>query len=217
MSQQINLLLPELRPRFDWLALPVVLGAALLGLLLLVVIAGEERMRLGRLAADEANINGQLLNLQQQVQSLGQALSARQASAALPQQIEAAKAATDQRREVLAYVSQGDPAKGAGFGSMMEGFARQSVEGAWLVGFGFSQQGVEIRGRLIDPALLPVYIGKLNGDAAFNGRRFAALEMLGVDPVAEKVEDGKHAPRPAARYTEFALRSELAPSPGKAP
>ena len=29
MSQQINLLLPELRPRFDWLALPVVLGAAL--------------------------------------------------------------------------------------------------------------------------------------------------------------------------------------------
>ena len=36
MSQQINLLLPELRPRFDWLALPVVAAAGLAGLLLLV-------------------------------------------------------------------------------------------------------------------------------------------------------------------------------------
>jgi hypothetical protein len=39
MSQQINLLLPELRPRFDWLALPVVLGAALVGLLFVVAMA----------------------------------------------------------------------------------------------------------------------------------------------------------------------------------
>ena len=39
MSQQINLLLPALRPRFDWLALPVVIGVALVGLVLLGILA----------------------------------------------------------------------------------------------------------------------------------------------------------------------------------
>ena len=64
MSQQINLLLPELRPRFDWLGLPVVTGVVLAGLFLLFLIAQGQAMRLERSKNQEATIKGELFAMQ---------------------------------------------------------------------------------------------------------------------------------------------------------
>ena len=77
MSQQINLLLPELRPRFDWLALPVVLGAALVGLLFVVAMALFGALQADRATARNAALQGELLALQEQVRSLAGTLGAR--------------------------------------------------------------------------------------------------------------------------------------------
>lgn len=219
MSQQINLLLPELRPRFDWLALPVVAGAALLALVLLLVVAQSQSMRVVRLKAEEATLNGQLLNLQQQVQALGQLLGNRQPNAALLPELDLAKTGVAQRQEVLDFIGRRDKSQGGGFLNILQGFSRQTLDGVWLVAFGLSPDGVEICGRLLDPALLPAYISRLNADPAFAGRRFAALEMQGVDPVAEKPDaDPKAAAKPLGkRYTEFVLRTEAVPPPEKTP
>jgi len=211
MSQQINLILPELRPRFDWLALPVVAGAALAGLLLLVAMAALTAMTADGLKTREINVRNQLAALQQQVQSLGRTLGARQADTTLDKQIAAARLAVSQRQEVLNVIAQGDVAGSSAYSGLLQGFSRQIVEGVWLVGFSFAQKDVEIRGRLIDPALLPIYINRLNGEPAFAGRRFAALDMKGVEPGEVKAEAAAPAPAKAAnsvRYTEFVLRSE---------
>lgn len=212
MSQQINLLLPELRPRFDWLALPVVAMVAVAGLLVLLLLAEFQSVRGGQLKSQEADINGQLLNVQQQVQTLSQSLGARQPSATLPQEIAAMKTAVEQRQEVLAFVGQASA--GSTFSAMLEGFSRQSLEGVWLTGFGLAPKNIEIRGRLLDASLLPTYIERLNTDSAFQGRRFSALEMKGVVPVVDArpgVQSASTAPattlgRP---YTEFVLRTEV--------
>lgn len=212
MSQQINLLLPELRPRFDWLALPVVAMVAVAGLLVLLLLAEFQSVRGGQLKSQEADINGQLLNMQQQVQTLSQSLGARQPSATLPQEIVAMKTAVEQRQEVLAFVGQAGA--GSTFSAMLEGFSRQSLEGVWLTGFGLAPKNIEIRGRLLDASLLPTYIERLNTDSAFQGRRFSALEMKGVVPVVDSrpgVQSAGTAPattlgRP---YTEFVLRTEV--------
>lgn len=209
MSQQINLILPELRPRFDWLALPIVAGAALAGLLLLVAIAAVTVLQSGGLQAREAGIKNQLAALQQQVQSLGGSLGARRADTALEKQIIATRLAVSQRQEVLSVIGQGDVAGGNAYSGLLQGFSRQIVEGVWLVGFGFAQKDVEIRGRLTDPALLSTYISRLNAEPAFAGRRFATLDMKGVEPKADDTQAAAVArPKPMARYTEFVLRSE---------
>lgn len=214
MSQQINLLLPELRPRFDWLALPVVAGAALVGLLLLVVMATMTAMTADGLKAREVAVRNQLASLQQQVQSLGSSLGARKADTALDKQIAAARLAVGQRQEVLNVIAQGDVAGSSAYSGLLEGFSRQIVDGVWLVGFGFAQKDVEIRGRLIDPALLPTYINRLNAEPAFAGRRFATLDMKGVEPTEVKADAAPSAKAATAkatstaRYTEFVLRTE---------
>ena len=210
MSQQINLLLPELRPRFDWLALPLVAGAALLGLVLLVAMAGMTAMTADGLKVREIEASNQLAALQQQIQSLGRSLGARQADTGLGQQIATARLAVSQRQEVLDGIAQGDMAGSSSYSGLFQGFSRQMVEGVWLVGFGFAQKEIEIRGRLMDPALLPIYINRLNAEPAFAGRRFAALDMKGVAPADAKADAASVAKATVASgpFTEFVLRTE---------
>ena len=159
MSQQINLLLPALRPRFDWLGLPVVAGAALVGLALISLMAILGQTRAVSLRAAEAEIKSQLTAAQQQVQALGQSLAARQGDTSLDRQITAARLALTQRQEVLAVIAQGDVTQGSAYSGLLQGFSRQTVNGVWLVGFGFADKEIEIRGRLLDPALLPQRAG----------------------------------------------------------
>ena len=211
MSQQINLLLPELRPRFDWLGLPVVAAAGVAGVLLVAALAGFGSLRLKTLAENEQALRSQLASAQQQVQSLGQKLGARQGDTTLETQLTAARTAVAQRQEVLNAVAQGDLPASQAYSGLLQGFSRQIVPGVWLTGFGFAEKNIEIRGRLTDPALLPVYIGRLNDEPAFAGRRFAALDMQGVDPKEDKPEAATpgQAKRVALpRFTEFALRTE---------
>lgn len=212
MSQQINLLLPELRPRVDWLSLPLVAALAA-GLLLLAVLVGQfQAVRESRLNAEVAAVNGELLNLQQQVQTLGQAVAARQPNAALPEEIAALRSGLQQRREVLAYVGRDGEATAPLYSARLQGFARQAMDGLWLIGFGLAPEAVEIRGRLLQPHLLPRYIGRLNTDEAFAGLRFSALEMSDVDPSSASTAGQQSGPRPP-RHTEFVLRSAaLAPA-----
>ncbi|MDP2881519.1 MAG: PilN domain-containing protein [Azonexus sp.] len=211
MSQQINLLLPALRPRFDWLALPVVAGVALAGLVLISILAVLGLTQAASLKTSEAEIRNQLAAVQQQVQTLGQSLAARQGDTSLDRQIATARLALTQRQEVLAVIAQGDIAQGSAYSGLLQGFSRQTVDGVWLVGFGFADKEIEIRGRLLDPALLPTYINRLNDEPAFAGRRFAALDMKGFDPADDKRNDPASSvkARVPARYTEFVLRTEL--------
>jgi hypothetical protein len=211
MSQQINLLLPALRPRFDWLALPVVAAAALAGLVLISLLAVFGVTQAANLKAREAEIRSQLAAVQQQVQALGQSLAARKGDSGLDARIEAARLALTQRQEVLAVIERGDVTQGNAYSGLLQGFSRQTVDGVWLFGFAFADKEIEIRGRLLDPALLPTYINKLNDEPAFAGRRFAALDMKSFDPADAKRDDPAAAAKAkvSVRYTEFALRTEL--------
>lgn len=219
MSQQINLILPELRPRFDWLALPVVAAVAVAGLVLVVLLAQYQAFRHAQLNTEAAAINAKLLNLQQQVQALGQAVGARKPNAALPNEVQRLRSGVEQRREVLDFIGRRQgAAKAPGFAAMLEGFSRQTLEGTWLVGFSLAPEAIEIRGRLLDATLLPRYIGRLNQDPVFVGRRFSALEMKGIVPSAP--EAGSNAAKPVAPplpFTEFVLRTERVPGGEKRP
>lgn len=206
MSQQINLLLPELRPRFDWLALPVVAGLAAVGIVLLILVVQYQSFRESRLKSQAAAIEGQFLNLQQQAQLLGQTVAARKADAALPLAIAVARAGVAQRREVFDYVARGTGAGAGSYSGQFGGFANLAGDGVWLIGFSLAPDALEIRGRLLDPSILSRYINRLNDEAAFAGRRFAALEMSGVEPATLPAVHGS--PAAPARYTEFVLRSE---------
>lgn len=220
MSQQINLLLPELRPQQDWLALPLVAGAAVAGVVLVAVLAAWGSYRVQGLNAAQAQVQQDLTGLQQQLQALGQTLAARRPDAALQAEIERLNEAVREREDALREAEKGKIGAGGGHAELMRGFARQAMEGVWLTGFSAAGQDVEIRGRLADPALLPKYIRRLNGDAALQGRRFSALDMKdgeAGDAKPEAVSATATANTPAPVYTDFVLRGILGKTEDKAP
>lgn len=216
MSQQINLLLPELRPRFDWLGFPFVSSVALIGLLLVAVAYGYLGARLDALRQREASVRNELVGVQEQVKSIGQAIAARRGNAGLEQRIVDLRQGIADRQAVLAAVAQGGEVARPGYAGVLRAFSRLSMPGVWLVGFGLSGAEVELKGRLIDPALLPRYIGRLNDEPDFAGRRFAALDMKGIDADAEATSKGGSdaGKQEAARhFVEFSLRSETGKQP----
>ncbi len=215
MSQEINLLNPALRPKTDWLAFRPVAAAAAAVLLLVVAGYAYAAYRAGETARERGSVAGRLSTLQQELQGLQAALAERKPNPALAQEIGRLSAEIAQRRQVL-KLAQETAVGGEAPAELMRGFSRQITEGVWLTGFAVAAAGIDIRGRLLDPALLPAYIRRLNGEPAFRGRRFAALDLQAGVVLPPAAVGGQSTAAPpaaaaAAPFTEFVLRASMAP------
>ena len=222
MSQEINLYAPHLRPSRDPLTARNVGVAALVLLVGVGALAGWVGVDSAKKVAAEAETRKLLAAEQEKTNALVRAVSQRKVSPALSAEIAAAKAMLASRQEIMEVLDSGKVGNRQGFSSYMTGFARQAQNDWWLTGFLVSVGGeeIEIRGRLLDPARLPVYVQRLSSEPVFQGRRFAALEMNNVDP-AEKKEGAPGTPakpaadglQPKAAFVDFVMRSEHGGTP----
>lgn len=135
-------------------------------------------------------------------------LQGRRPNERLLAELAGAQAELKERSEAMAALEQGGVGSSAGFASYLRAFARHTSDGLWLTGFTIGEGGrdMEIRGRMLQPALLPDYIRRLNSEAAFRGRSFAALDMRRGE--ADKGRPQAGTPRPL----EFVLTSNAAAS-----
>jgi hypothetical protein len=230
VSQQINLYEARLRPRHE---LPTARNLALLALavlLLMTALALWTRSEAKRKGDALAVVQRQVADEQEKLAALSKTVAARRVSPALLAEQDSARAMLAAGQEVVAFLDSGRLGNTSGFSALMSGFARQSQSDLWLTGFHVAQGGeeIEIRGRLLDPARLPAYVQRLSGEPVFQGRRFAALEMRGVDPDEQKsdqtsalsVADAAAERQAAARlprFVEFVLRSANAGAADGAP
>lgn len=214
----INLYNPDLRRRVEVLE-PRWVGLALLLVVVLLLVASLYS------TFKAADVSAQLeraeLQLKSEKDSLAQTLERLKQgpSPVLVQELAGAKQQLDARKEVLTMLQSGKLGADKGFSEYFKGFSRLSMEGLWLTGLDIDAGGteMEIRGRMTNQALLPEYLRRLNREATFQGRSFAALDMAGVDeeakvanpetPPAAKAASGRGAP---VRYVEFVLRSREA-------
>jgi hypothetical protein len=198
MAQQINLYDPALLSKRDWLALSnVLLGAGVLAVL--VAAAGWlVRLDVPTLQVQAATQDGQLKAMREQVLALGKRVADRHADPRLEQELASARQLADARSEVLGVLRQRLAADAPPFADYLRGFARQTMNGLWLTGFTWdaAADSIEIRGRTVDPALLPEYIRRLNREPAFRGHAFAALSV---------VEGKTDTPAQKAAFHEFTL------------
>lgn len=231
-QQQINLLNPVLRQRRDALSLALVLGGCLLVLLVEAGFFAAARYQNTQLSQRETALSDEVKAMQLGVGTLEKNIAERKPNARLAADLSALQATIAPRQEALAKLQQAN-ADEARISEALRGFSRQSLSGVWLTEVAVHGNELLIRGRLLEAALLPVYIRRLNGEPAFHGRSFASLEMKGVEaaplpppaltvPVVSALLLGTAAPaavvKPPLRqpaYVEFALQSSL-PEPAAA-
>lgn len=212
--QQIKLLNPRLQPKRDWLSLPLVVGLAVAVVLALTLFYGLAAHERNRLLKEEAELVNRNKALQAEVESYGKVLAERKTDPELERQAATLRAMLAPREEAVQRLKSLS-LQDAGFVPYLRGFSQQAMEGVWLTDFAMGPSEFVIRGRLTDPALLPRYIKRLNGEKAFQGRRFAALEMKGVEPAAATNSATAAPVTRLPRYIEFVLQSTPPEAPAR--
>lgn len=203
MSQQINLYDPNLRRRTDLLTATNLLATSMALFVIVFGLGAWARSDAGRLEDEAASLAPQAKAMQDQVAVLGKQLAELKPDAKLEQELASAKAQVASRADMLAMLQKGLGPGAVSFAEYLRGFARQTPSGLWLTGFAVEGDGtgMEIQGRTVDPALVPEYIKRLNGERAFHGQAFSALQVTpGAPPVGSKVTAATTAP-----FHEFTL------------
>jgi len=221
MSQQINLVNPELRPKRE-----------LLTAVFMVKVAGVFAVLLGWYGWVLMHETAQLKQQRDRLEELAKTEQTRLVqvtqqnppktpSDELKQEIAAATTSVSEHQQVLEILKSGITGGNGGFYDVLQGFARQSVNGLWLTGIAVNGAGDQMRisGRAVSPDLIPQYIGKLSGEPVLRGRRFTAFEAAQPkpEPAAANSPDSaantKAAPSvPAPSYIEFVLSAGKAPA-----
>lgn len=214
MTQQINLYDPSLQRQREWLTLRNVVGMGVACAILVAAPGLATRLELPALTRLSSANEAQIKAAREQVTLLGQAIASRKPDPRVEQELLGRRLMLETRGAVRDMLRKSLGVEAGGrFADHLRGLARQSLSGLWLTGFSVDAGGgMEIRGRTTDPALLPEYIRRLNKEAAFQGRAFAALKLdpgkpdAPAGPAAAPVPpSGASAAAPRAPYHEFVL------------
>jgi hypothetical protein len=179
VSQQINLFNPvylKQKKYFSAVTMAQALGLILLGSILLSAYMGYQ---LSALEKEASITTAQLGAAQTQLGKVNATYGVRQKSAALQEDVRKAEADMKSLQQVFDTLQKGEFGNTTGYAEYMRAFSRQSVPGLWLTGFSIVGAGTDIglKGRTLQPELVPAYLGRLRQEKALRGKSFSTLEM----------------------------------------
>jgi hypothetical protein len=206
MSQQINLYNPlflRKEKHFSTRTMLQSLGLIVLGLAVIYAFAWFQTRGLEQLADDYGR---QLTAQRDQFVALGSQGSSKLLEAEAARLENGVKS----RRSVLATMHGGGAGTAEGFSRYFAAFARHSVNGVWLTGFSVGESGnlLRIRGRVLNPDLVPTYLKALNEDEVMRGRLVTELKLAARDETDAR--RGSAAPGDGpSQLVEFELSASL--------
>ena len=203
MSQQINLFNPiflQQKKIFTTSTMARALGVLLLGGLLMVAYG---RSSVAALEKEAARTTALLAVRQAKLDTVNLEYAPRRKSPELDAQLRLAKAELAALTEVAGVLRRGELGNTDGYSGYFKALARQKVDGLWLTGVSIVGAGndIGVRGRALDAALVPDYLGKLAREGVMQGKAFTSLQIGQPSP---KEGEGKPLTAP---FVEFNLQS----------
>jgi len=204
--QQINLFNPAFehtRKTFAAAPMAAALGVLLAGVIGFGVYAGA---RVDAMQRDADGATRLLAKKQARLAEVANEFAPRQKNAALEADLAEAEAQRATLQRISGVLQRGELGDTRGYTEYFKALARQNVEGVWLTAVSVGAAGTEVgvRGRALDPSLLPGYLGRLTREPALQGKAFGSMQISLAAPV--KAGDAKDQAEPAP-YVEFSLQS----------
>lgn len=176
--QQVNLYLPEFRPRRMWLSLNQALAATVVVLVAVVIWSLSTHWRTEALAEELVQEREDVEQLQAEVDRLTDELAdGRRVN--IEQQLAELRADVRRREQILELIRQQNLGNAEGFSGQLASLARRSSEALSLSQFSLQDGGqyAELTGRVRTPEALPAYLQRLRHDESFARTRFGVLEL----------------------------------------
>lgn len=157
--------------------LPLFAGIAALGLVGVLAASGE--VYLSRLSAERSKVMSDLDRQRAALAGFRETLAAPQIDPHLEAELQRLQASQQRVNASLVALSQQGAAARPAFAEVFIGLARNTVEGLWLNDVGLSGGGAELwlKGRTIEPALVPRLLQRLAVEPAFAGRTFRKVRF----------------------------------------
>lgn len=197
MSQQLNLFNPVFLRQKKYFSATTMLQCLGIVLIALVAMYGFQRWQLSGLERQLADAKVQHNTVQQQLTQFGAAK--RTPSAALQDEATRLDAQAKAQAALLDRLESGELGNTDGFSRYLSALARQTLPGVWLTGFrATGGEGPQtIKGRMLQPELLPAYLRALNKEQSLRGHGFAELQLISRVEKLDNAAEG--------RYVEFTL------------
>ena len=207
MSQQINLFNPlfvQKKQIFSAATMAVSLGVLAAGLAALGLAA---KLRAADLQAQARHGATQVEQAQKRLAEASAEFAPRQKDPNVAVELDKAQAELLGLKDVSDTIKSGELGNVQGYAEYFRALARQSVDGLWLTGVNIAGAGLDIgvRGRAMDPAMVPGFLGRLRNERVMQGKPVGNLQ-IGEAPALKVVKDGKESSSPAP-YIEFNLQS----------
>jgi hypothetical protein len=207
MSQQINLFNPaflQQKKVFTATAMAISLGVLALGLAAVGVAA---KLRADSLQVQAKAGAAQLDKSRKRLASVTAEFAPRQQDPKLAEELALAQGELGDLKDVAGVIERGELGNTQGYAEYFRALARQSVDGLWLTGVSIAGAGLDIgvRGRAMDPALVPGFLGRLRNERVMQGKPVGSLQ-IGEPAPLKVLKDGKETSAPAP-YVEFSLQS----------
>lgn len=214
MSQQINLLNPALIKQKAYLTLSNLAVFLVIMLIIMILINSYNASRLTALRAHRMQLAEELEVAQEQLKQASLQHTARLTDKTLAPLIVDLEQKLKVREEILEVIKHASTSSETSFSFTMRALARQRLDGLWLTGFDIdtSIDALTIKGRTLQPELVPQYLTKLRAEPALHGRSFSALNISMSKPVPSKenvgtLPDKLSSPPVAPEYMDFLLQS----------
>lgn len=197
MSQQLNLFNPVFLRQKKYFSAVTMLQCLTIVLIALIAVYGFQRWQLSGLERQLADARVQHNAVQQQLTQL--AAAKRTPSAALKDEAMRLEAQAGALEALLGRLESGELGNTEGFSRYLGALARQTLPGVWLTGFrATGHEGPQIiKGRMLQPELLPAYLRALNKEETLRGHGFAELQLTSHVEKRNNAAEG--------RYVEFTL------------
>jgi len=208
MKQQINLFNPAFQPQKQVLSSATIALAVGIVIAGIAILAAAGKMETAELQQQANSGAAQLEKRQARLATANREFTPRQKDATLDAQIAQADTQLAAMRHISGALSRGELGDTSGFAGYFKALARQSAQGLWLTGVTVGAGGAQIgiKGRTVDPAMVPGYLNRLTHEPLMQGKSFASLQIGEAAPLQVQDADGKPATRPAP-YIEFSLQS----------
>ncbi|HEY5799149.1 MAG TPA: PilN domain-containing protein [Burkholderiaceae bacterium] len=202
MSGQINLFNPiflKQKKHFSARTMAQAMAVVLIGT---IAMSAYMRNQLAALEQQASRSSASLAAAQKRLERVNAEFVTKPKNVELEGELANVEAELRSLQAVSGILQKGEFGNKRGYAEYLRAFARQAREGLWLTGFEITGAGTEIvlRGRALQPDVVPAFIARLSAEPVFKGKAFAGFEMQ-----AGKGTDGVAAP-----YVDFELRTSLA-------
>ena len=179
MQQQINFYQPDFRKETKAFSAVGALQACGVGLLMMSLAYGFTVYRLGGLQTELDVIAAQEAVALDHAQKLAPVILAVTGERSLSDRRDDALRTLEERQTVLSLVQGSALGDLNGFSRYLHSLARQELDGLWLTHITLSAMGDKtlLRGRALEPELVPVYVQRLSEETPFTGQRFQRFQI----------------------------------------